>query len=617
MLSIRAWLVPRVAFWVIWTGWLCCLQFLLKEWIAGLPARALIAAAPMLVITWIGSRGAKEPFDTSASLLWKGAAVSFLLGVFANVFVANPVDGSMIACAVAAAACIYMWVRGMKVRRIELRQGDLFDAIQAIARRMGVTIGRVIVYTSPKNTPAAFAHRQGAVVFSDGLLRLLSRHEIDAVAAHEAAHLRPFQKMMLVPFSFLAGALLFVSVLWPAVLVTAPLWPLGVLLLWRAIRRRMEFDADANAIRASSAELLITALTRVHKASGLPMHWNRAASLFMSHPPMTARFRAIARRAGLSASRVDELVSTANSVPALPGYGSPFDTAPPADASAMAAHRDRLGKQMVVLSWGFPIAAGISATLIARFWSSDFGLTAAWTVFAILLYYVLYEVVVGSERRRVRDRIPDQRPGGYFVGIGTAAEPRYYDNAYHYDLGMVSVDGGTLDYKGARCAFSVSASQVRRVWAVQGPPHWTPRIAVCVEYENDAGNPAVLSMQSFDRWFWPATSQASRKLLEAVRRWSESAAADGSTVAPPQVNGVVIPPFRLRRAAKWIEISCGVSLCGSWMIFSSSPDMNALIEPYLAPLVTLALVLFVLAPQMRRSGARQAESRRSSMKAAR
>src|SRR5262245_32350306 len=325
---VRTWLIPRVAFWIVWTVWLWCLQsFLLDEWKELPPYLTLVlVVGPPLLFTGIGSRLAKNPLDSPSTLFWKGATVSCLLGVFANVALIKQINDGVELLIGATLLCGYMAIRPGGVNRIEVKQGVLFERVQAIARWTGVSVGRVIVFTTPRNSPSAFAHRMGAILLSDRLVRILSQREADAVIAHEAAHLRPNQKLLIALAPLTAAILVPIASFWPNVMATAPFWPIIAVLMWRALRRMQEYDADATAIRIlRDPESLITALARLSSTAGLPLHWGRAAGIFISHPPMTARFRSIARKAGLSSSRVDELVEMASEVPAMPGYISPFE----------------------------------------------------------------------------------------------------------------------------------------------------------------------------------------------------------------------------------------------------------------------------------------------------
>ena len=72
-----------------------------------------------------------------------------------------------------------------------LAAGELRTRIFALAGRAGVTLRDVLILTSPESRPPiAFAGRWGVVILNDGVLRDLSRREVDAIVCHELAHLR-------------------------------------------------------------------------------------------------------------------------------------------------------------------------------------------------------------------------------------------------------------------------------------------------------------------------------------------------------------------------------------------------------------------------------------------
>lgn len=640
---LRTWLIPRVSFWVVWTIWLWLLQSFVLAWAASANFPVLLAiVGPPLLITLIGSHLARNPKESPSSLFWKGATVSCLLGIFAGVFFASidsikaVMSGFEILIA-ALALCGFMVVRGGGVKRVKVTQGELFDRVQAIARQTGVSgvsVHRVVVITTPSNAAAAFAQRTGAILLTDRLLRVLSRRETDAVIAHEAAHLRRNQRFVLSLLPLSAGLAVLIANLWPNLKTTAPFWPILTVLLWRALRRRMEYDADATAIHATrDPESLISALTRISRASELPLHWGNLAGIFIGHPPMTARFRAIGRRSGISASRIEEIISTASTVPPLPGYDSPVPEPAPLDSAILATYRDRLTKQMGTLATLFPIVAGIAASYLARFWPAELAGVIAFATASIIatmfLYWIAYEVTVGSARRNLRRQLDGAaqhgaaQAGGYFVGLSTSAEPRYFDGMYHYDLGVVRIAGATLDFVGTRGAFSIASSQVRKIWLAAGPPHWTPRKVVCLEYGLDETDPCgIISLQSMERWFWPGTTSAASQLFRTLTQWSENPAVPdvpavtnvtANVVAPPQVSGAILPPITLGQLWKPIAGACLYSFCGGWLFTTfQTPSLAGIFTPLFAPVVASALMLFAYAPQLERTPPRSANPAKTS-----
>jgi Zn-dependent protease with chaperone function len=614
---VRTWLMPRVAFWLIWTAWLWCLQsFLLARMEAAQGHLTLLyITGPPILIAWIGSRLAKNSLDSPNALFWKGAALSCLLGAYANAFLMKESGWGPHFLIGAGLICGYLGFRGQGIKKVALTQGELFDRAQFIARRSGVSVKRVLVFKSSRDLPTAYAQRNtGAILLSDGLLRLLSRRETEAVMAHEAAHFRPMQQMLVSAVPLLAVFTVLAGSFWPEARIATPFLPILAVLLWRALRRMQEYDADSNAVRATGdPESLITALTRISAVIGMPLDWGPVAGLFLPHPAMTARFRSIARKGGISSARVDEVVSAASIIPPLPGFASPFGESQQVDDSILSAHRERLEKRMLRLSRLFPILAGVALAASERFLTSDvlalIAHTAAWTVAAMVVFWILYEVIVGSERRRLRNRLPDaHREGSYFAGVSTAAEPRYYDGLYHYDLGLARIDGGSLSFAGTRCSFSIASSETRRVWLTSGPRHWTPRKIVCIEYQQDGGNTGIVSLQLLERWFWPRTSAAAQDLFAALTQWSTNGESPHLPLtSPPQIAGAEVARVPFGAVWKSMGVPCLVSFGVSWFVAQTpSLQLEGLLTPFAAPLVTGALLLFILAPHLEWSQARPA-----------
>jgi hypothetical protein len=128
---------------------------------------------------------------------------------------------------------------------------------------------------------------------------------------------------------------------------------------------------------------------------------------------------------------------------------------------------------------------------------------------------------------------------------------------------------------------------------------------VCVEYQLDGGKISVLSLQSLERWFWPKTSAAAQELFAALTQWSKSgelprtAKPAKPASPPPQITGAVVPRVPLGEVWNAMRVPCLVSLCVSWFIVQiPSLNLGGMLAPFAAPLVTGALILFILAPQM-------------------
>ncbi|GAA4596024.1 M56 family metallopeptidase [Planotetraspora phitsanulokensis] len=97
--------------------------------------------------------------------------------------------------------------------------------------------------------------KKSHVVISDGTLSLLSPDELDAVLAHEAAHVRERHDLVLLPFAALRRALP-----WSAVVRDAH----------ASVSLLIEMAADDRALRHCYPKPLATALLRFGSASSLP-----------------------------------------------------------------------------------------------------------------------------------------------------------------------------------------------------------------------------------------------------------------------------------------------------------------------------------------------------------
>lgn len=218
----------------------------------------------------------------------------------------------------------------MMNRARPLAPGDApgLEALVAdLARRADLPMPRLYVVDSP--TPNAFATgrspNKAAVAVTTGLLRLLGRRELAGVIAHELAHVKNRDTLIMTVAGTLAGVITHVAqavFFWGGALLGRgddddapnPLVSLGLLivapvaatLLQLAISRAREFDADAAAAELTGdPEGLASALARLESGNReLPLDHSPATAhlfivnplsggglmgLFATHPPIQAR----------------------------------------------------------------------------------------------------------------------------------------------------------------------------------------------------------------------------------------------------------------------------------------------------------------------------------------
>jgi len=206
---------------------------------------------------------------------------------------------------------------------------ELYRMVKDLALRASMPMPRV--YIIPEETPNAFAtgrNEQHAVVaVTEGLLRILSRDELEGVLSHEMTHIRNRDILIGSIAATLAGAIVMLANMaqWTAMfgggghdddegdggnilglIVMAMLAPIAATLIQMAISRSREFLADEGGARISGKPYsLAGALEKLSQASrALPMHANPSTAhmfivnpltgrslmnLFSTHPPIEER----------------------------------------------------------------------------------------------------------------------------------------------------------------------------------------------------------------------------------------------------------------------------------------------------------------------------------------
>ncbi len=204
----------------------------------------------------------------------------------------------------------------------------LVETVGRQAREAGIGTPEVAVYDAPEpNAFATGARRNAALVaVSTGLLRRMSRPEVEAVLAHEVSHVANGDMVTLALIQGVVNT--FVIVLsrvighvvdrvvfkterghGPAFFITAIVAQLvlgilaSIIVMW--FSRRREFRADAGSARLAGRDRMIAALERLKAAGPGPLPDQLAAfgisgktargltRLFLSHPPLDERIAAL------------------------------------------------------------------------------------------------------------------------------------------------------------------------------------------------------------------------------------------------------------------------------------------------------------------------------------
>jgi heat shock protein HtpX len=210
----------------------------------------------------------------------------------------------------------------------------LYRIVERLTQRASLPMPKV--YIIPDPSPNAFATGRNpshaAVAATEGILQILSEHELEGVIAHELAHVKHRDILISTVAATMAAAIMMVARMAHfaalfggyggrgddrdrgnnpiALLAMIILAPLAAALIQMAISRSREFAADAGgASIAGTPYGLADALRKIDAGSKrVPLDANPATahmfimkpfsgggilSLFSSHPPTEARIRAL------------------------------------------------------------------------------------------------------------------------------------------------------------------------------------------------------------------------------------------------------------------------------------------------------------------------------------
>jgi heat shock protein HtpX len=206
----------------------------------------------------------------------------------------------------------------------------LWGVTHNLAMKMNMPMPKV--YVIPSDAPNAFATGRNpshaAVAATEGILRMLSREELEGVMAHELGHVRTRDILIGTIAATIAGAISMMANMaqWAMIfgggrrdddegnsslvggIAMIILAPIAAALIQMAISRSREYQADATGARMCGNPLaLANALRKLHAGSQrIPMDANPATahmfivspltgggmmSLFSTHPPVEERIK--------------------------------------------------------------------------------------------------------------------------------------------------------------------------------------------------------------------------------------------------------------------------------------------------------------------------------------
>jgi heat shock protein HtpX len=201
---------------------------------------------------------------------------------------------------------------------------DFYGLVENLARKAGLPMPKV--YVIPSDSPNAFATgrnpQNAAVAATHGIMRILSREELEGVMAHELAHVMNRDTLVSTIAATFAGAIAMLGNMlqWGAIfgmgrgddeeggggiigtLAMAIIAPMAAMLIQMAVSRSREYMADeAGARLCGNPRALARALQKLQQAATMvpmreatpatshmfivsPITASRLAGLFSTHP---------------------------------------------------------------------------------------------------------------------------------------------------------------------------------------------------------------------------------------------------------------------------------------------------------------------------------------------
>lgn len=275
----------------------------------------------------------------TARMLFLFAILTFifiLLGFFiGGMFIGDAISGMIFFLAMASLLNIFayffsdkmvLWSYRAKIVSKE-EAPKLYKIVERVAMKAEIPMPRIAII--PTENPNAFATgrspKNAVVAATDGILKLLNDSELEGVIAHEMAHVKNRDILIMCIAATIAGAISFAArMLWfnamfgrrdrgnnnlILLLIVGITLPIAALLIRLAISRSQEYKADATGAKIlNNAYPLADALEKLEygnkrrpldfgnpSSSSLfivnPFHGSSIVSLLSTHPPIEKRVK--------------------------------------------------------------------------------------------------------------------------------------------------------------------------------------------------------------------------------------------------------------------------------------------------------------------------------------
>ena len=411
-----------------------------------------------------------------------------------------------------------------------LTTGELRDRIFDLARRTGVQIKHLFVLSAGKSQIAnAFAAKNNIVIFTDYLLRRLTKREVDAIAGHELSHLRlghpkklGFTVIMAVLFPMIFRGLwtVFSSMVIGAIGTLAdpsdPLldnWTRAVMGIaqWQQLdlvlittgfaffyyqARRFERAADEGSIHlVGDPEALITGLLKISRLNLMPIQWGKVTGSMLTHPSTLKRVEHIAEIGNISQDRLQAILAhhweeqqawrASLQQETAPSSGEHYSV--PESAGRVlttSAVARRATNHLWILISAHVLPPALVVLLVQNLGLRGWPETAAYIAGApaSIAFYAWLTVSLGLRGRKQlhdafrrkfgQEGIALTAQNALLTGFSPGPNVRFYLSSYNWDTGFCLFLRDRIVFIGDKVRFALKHEQIVAIRLGPGGPGW-------------------------------------------------------------------------------------------------------------------------------------------------
>jgi Zn-dependent protease with chaperone function len=444
----------------------------------------------------------------------------------------------------------FMRVHGMEF--FALTSGELRDRAFALAEKAQARLNQLYVFPMTSLRVAnAFAHSAQNVFLTDYLVNNLSKAEVDAVVAHEIAHLQKKhirQRLILIVVFTIAvlAVAVYTDYSIPPNFPTGPMVYGAFLLIVFFVSRRNEFAADAGSAKLTgNAEAMMTALARISRLNTMPLQWNKFEENLLTHPSTLKRIRRLASAAGISESRTAELLAQSFTAP-VETYSIP-PTALSAGKIFSTRYKTQLGSKM---AWSLILTTSLVPAITASLvrWAGLAG-QARWAAYLVGFFLTLaadgtlldFLPMLGVTKleRQFREKYREQHAGsdpgtsaGIFVGLAPDSSPRLYEGNWSWDIGLLLLSPDQIFYRGEESQFVLSRDQITSIRIGPGVVGWFRSPAIYFSWRDSAGREGTFHLRPLTARSMRELDAKTRLLLRDLENWLDRTASTSASLIP-------------------------------------------------------------------------------------